>query len=158
MRKRMSMAIAAFFLASVASATELTGDEEAVWKLEEAYWQYVRAGDDDAYKKLWHDDFVGWPCFEWTPTGKDGVGKWVRDIRENRWKLSYTLKPLAVKSFGQVVVVHYAAEYVYDYGDGTTSGAGTWRKFTHTWMKAGDRWQIIGGMCAPQEPIKTPRT
>jgi hypothetical protein len=22
-------------------------------------------------------------------------------------------------------------------------------------MRAGDRWQIIGGMCAAQEPIKT---
>jgi len=108
-------------------------------------------------KKLWHDHFVGWPCFEWTPSGKDGGGKWVRDIRENNWKLNYALKPFAVKSFGEVVIVYYAAEYVYGYGDGTKSGAGIWRKFTHTWMKAGDRWRIIGGMCAAQEPLKTPR-
>jgi hypothetical protein len=45
----------------------------------------------------------------------------------------------------------------YDYGDGTRSGAGLWRKFTHTWMKTADRWQIIGGMCAAQEPVKAPR-
>ena len=38
------------------------------------------------------------------------------------------------------------------------SGSGIWRKFTHTWMKTGDEWQIIGGMCAAQEPLKTPRS
>ena len=101
---------------------------------------------------------AGWPCFEWSPKGKDGVGKWVKDIHDNQLKLSYELKPLAAQSFGEVVVVHYAAVYAYEYGDGTTSGSGIWRKFTHTWMKTGEAWQIIGGMCAAQEPLKTPRT
>jgi hypothetical protein len=53
--------------------------------------------------------------------------------------------------------VHYAAEFAYDYGDGTKSGVGLWRKFTHTWMKVGETWQIIGGMCAAQEPVEAPR-
>ena len=158
MRTTTPIAIALLFFASLASATEWTGAEKAVWDLEDDYWKFVQAGDVESYRKLWHEDFVGWPCFEWTPTGKDGVGKWVRDIRDNQWKLSYELKPLAAQSFGDVVVVHYAAVYAYEYGDGTTSGSGIWRKFTHTWMKTGDEWQIIGGMCAAQEPLKTPRT
>lgn len=58
---------------------------------------------------------------------------------------------------GDVATALYAAEYVTDYGDGTKSGAGIWRKFTHTWIKRDGRWQIITGMCAAQEPIKTPR-
>jgi hypothetical protein len=48
------------------------------------------------------------------------------------------LKPLAVKSFGNVVIVHYAAEYVYDYGDGTKSGAGIWRRI-HAHLDEGRR-------------------
>jgi hypothetical protein len=91
MRTRTALAIAAFFLASVASAAELTDDEKSVWKLEEAYWQFVKAGDVDSYRTLWHDDFIGSPYFEWMPTGKDGVGKWVSDIQDNQWKLSYSL-------------------------------------------------------------------
>jgi hypothetical protein len=75
----------------------------------------------------------------------------VRDIRDGHWNLTYTFKPLATHEFGDdSVVVDYAAEYVYDYGDGTRSGAGLWRKFTHTWKRIGGRWQIIGGMCAAQ--------
>jgi ketosteroid isomerase-like protein len=118
----------------------------------------VSTGDVDAYVQLWHEDFVGWPCFELEPKGKADIGSWVREIRDKQWKLTYVLKPLANQSFGDdVVVVHYAAEYVYDYGDGTKSDAGLWRKFTHTWMRMGDSWQIVGGMCAAQEPVKAPR-
>lgn len=146
------------FLALPGAASDWTPDEQAVWQLEKDYWRYVSTGDIDAYVRLWHEDFVGWPCFELEPKGKGDIGKWVRDIRDNQWKLTYQLKPLANQSFGDgVVVVHYAAEYVYDYGDGTRSGAGLWRKFTHTWMKADGRWQIVGGMCAAQEPVKAPR-
>lgn len=101
------------------------------------------------YVKLWHDDFVGWPCFERNPTRKGDIRKWVSDIRDNRWKLTYQLKPLGIQESGDdTVVVHYAAEYVYDYGDGTRSGVGLWRKFTHTWMKSDGRWHIIGASTA----------
>lgn len=146
-------------LAGPAAAADRTPDEQAVWQLEEDYWRYVSAGDIDAYVRLWHEDFVGWPCFELEPKGKGDIGKWVRDIRDNKWKLTYQLKPLAEQAFGDdVIIVYYAAEYVYDYGDGTKSGAGIWRKFTHTWMRNGDTWQIVGGMCAAQAPVKAPRT
>ena len=98
------------------------------------------------------------PASSGTRPRKGDIGKWVRDIRDNRWKLTYELKPLDIQEFGDdTIVVHYAAEYVYDYGDGTRSGVDLWRKFTHTWMKTGGRWLIIGGMCAAQEPVKAPR-
>jgi len=44
--------------------------------------------------------------------------------------LTYELKPEAVQLFGDVAIVHYAAAYVFDFGDGTTKGDGEWRKFT----------------------------
>lgn len=157
MRTMLFIALAGFCLATSARSAELTDDERVVWEMEESYWRYVKAGDVAAYVALWHEEFVGWPCFSWTPTDKNGVGSWVREIRDNHWTLNYKLRPLAVQAFGDVAVVHYAAEYVYDYGDGTQSGAGLWRKFTHTWMKVGDQWQIITGMCAAQEPAQAPR-
>lgn len=144
------------FLAGIISApsfaAEFSDGEAAVWQMEESYWQLVAAGEVEAYVALWHDDFVGWPCFSWTPTGKANIGSWVEEIRDNHWTLTYELRPEAVQLFGDVAVVHYAAEIVYGYGDGTSKGKGDWRKFTHTWMKVGKDWQIIGGMCADQKP------
>lgn len=148
-------ALLATIASTAAVAIELDDRQEAVWQLEEAYWRYVSSGNVEAYVALWHDDFVGWPCFSWTPTRKVNIGSWVEEIRDNNWTLTYELRPEAVQLFGDVAVVHYAAEYVYGYPDGTSKGKGEWRKFTHTWMKVGESWQIIGGMCAGQEPLAT---
>jgi len=158
MRNELFVLIVSAAVTLSATAAEPTEAERAVWQLEEDYWRYVRTGDVETYVQLWHEDFVGWPCHSKTPSDKSGIGTWVREIRDNRWKLDYTLRPLEARTFGDVVVVHYAAEYVYDYGDGTRSGAGLWRKFTHTWKKTDGRWQIITGMCAAQEPVVAPRS
>ena len=158
MRTELFVLILAAAMTPPATAAEPTEAEKTVWLLEEDYWRYVQAGDVETYVQLWHEDFVGWPCHSKTPSDKSGIGSWVREIRDNRWKLDYTLRPMDARTFGDVVVVHYAAEYVYDYGDGTKSGAGLWRKFTHTWKKTDDRWQIITGMCAAEEPVAAPRS
>jgi len=158
MRHALCALLIGIGLTTAVAAADLTPDEQAVWQMEETYWRNVQAGDVDAYLTLWHEDFVGWPCFSWEPSDKSKIGGWVRDIRDNHLKLTYQLKPLAVRVFGDVAVVQYAAEYVTLYGDGTRTGAGLWRKFTHTWKKTDGRWQIITGMCAAQEPVKTPRS
>lgn len=158
MQKLLWAVIAATGFVGPANAAERTTDEQAVWNLEEDYWRYVKAGDVDSYITLWHEDFVGWPCHTATPSDKSGIGSWVKDIRDNHWKFDYSLRPLEFRTFGDVVAVHYAAEFVYDYGDGTKSGSGIWRKFVHVWKKTGERWQIITGMCAAQAPVVAPRS
>jgi ketosteroid isomerase-like protein len=144
-------------LSSAVSAVDLTAEEQAVWRMEEIYWHDVQAGDVEHYLTLWHENFVGWPCFASEPSDKSTIGGWVKDIRDQHLKFTYQLQPKAVRVFGDVAVVQYAAEYVTEYSDGTKSGAGIWRKFTHTWKKTDGQWQIITGMCAAQEPVKTPR-
>jgi ketosteroid isomerase-like protein len=153
MVKLTTLVFLAGIIGAPSFAAEFSDSEATVWQMEESYWRLVAAGDVEAYVALWHDDFVGWPCFSWTPTGKANIGSWVEEIRDNDWTLTYELRPEAVQLFGDVAVVHYAAEYVYGYGDGTSKGKGDWRKFTHTWMKVGKDWQIIGGMCADQKPV-----
>ena len=155
MTKTILPALVMIVAATSALAIDLDDEQAAVWKMEETYWRYVSSGDVEAYVSLWHDDFVGWPCFSWTPTGKANIGSWVEEIRDNNWTLTYELRPEAVQLFGKVAVVHYAAEYIFDYGNGTRKGEGDWRKFTHTWMKVGEDWQIIGGMCAAQKPVRS---
>jgi ketosteroid isomerase-like protein len=144
-------------LSSAVSAVDLTAEEQAVWRMEEIYWHDVQAGDVEHYLTLWHENFVGWPCFASEPSDKSTIGGWVKDIRDQHLKFAYQLQPKAVRVFGDVAVVQYAAEYVTEYSDSTKSGAGIWRKFTHTWKKTDGQWQIITGMCAAQEPVKTPR-
>lgn len=157
MNKIVCALLAWLLMLSAADAADLTVEEQSVWQLEEVYWRAVQAGDVETDLTLWHENFVGWPCFALEPSDKSRIGDWVREIRDNRWKFTYQLRPYAVRVTRDVAAVLYAAEYVTDYGDGTKSGVGIWRKFTHIWVKQDGRWQIITGMCAAQEPVKAPR-
>ena len=155
MDRLISMLALALLASTNAVAVDLDEQQAAVWQMEEDYWRIVAAGDPDAYMALFHPDFIGWPCTSETPKGTANSSAWVKEIRDHGWTLTYNLKPEAVHLFGDTSVVHYAAEYVFDYGDGTRKGEGDWRKFTHTWKQYDGQWLLIGGMCADRKPVRS---
>lgn len=123
--------------------------EEEVWKLEEAYWKYVKANDLQSYRSLWHERFVGWPSIEKAPVEKSKIGGWIISRTEKGQSLrSYELRRQAVRQIGDVVVVHYLVTYVWVDKAGKLDGDGQWSRITHTWVKAGGKWQIVTGMSA----------
>jgi ketosteroid isomerase-like protein len=126
----------------------------AVWAREDDYWRYVKAGDVERYRTLWHEKFIGWPCDQPHPKRKASIGDWVQKIRDEKIKVTADLTHEGAEDFGNIVVVHYGVHRVDTYPDGKArqgpfSGPTGWSKITHTWMKVGDTWQIIGGMCGP---------
>lgn len=119
-----------------------------VWSREDEYGRYSEAGDLDAYRSLFHEKFIGWPCDQAHPKRKAGVGRWVREVRDQHIKVTSDLTREGAEDFANIVVVHYRVTEVDTYPDGHTEGEGKEFKITHTWMRTGDTWQIIGGMCA----------
>lgn len=118
-----------------------------VWRREADYWRFVVAGDVENYVSLWHDKFIGWPCGQDHPKRKASIGDWVREVRDKHIKVAFNLTREGAEDFGNVVVVHYRFTRVDTYPDGTVEGEGKESKITHTWMRLGDSWLIIGGMC-----------
>jgi ketosteroid isomerase-like protein len=118
-----------------------------VWSLEDNYWRFVKAGDVESYRTLWHESFIGWPCHEDHPVGKSAIGNWVQEIRDKKVSFASELTREGAQEFGSVVIVHYRLTMVSTYPDGHVEGLGQESKITHTWMKVGNTWQIIGGMC-----------
>ena len=130
-----------------ASALADSKNISQVCQREMDYWRYVKAGDSESFQSLWHEDFIGWPCGQEHPKRKASIGDWVRDIREKHIQVSSSLTQEGAEDFGNVVVVHYRITRVDTYPDGKVEGKGKESKITHTWMKVGDLWLIIGGMC-----------
>jgi hypothetical protein len=127
-------------------------DEEAVWQLEEAYWLYVKGNDLASYRTLWDERFVGWPGFSDTPLGKEKIGAWIAALHANPAEIyDYQLTRKAVRSFGDVVVVHYLVE---DFMRSADSGEIIRQRdnyrITHTWQRRDNTWQIITGMSGAQ--------
>lgn len=134
-------------------------DIAEIWTLEDAYWRHVRDADVEGYLGLWHEDFIGWPCTADSrhPVRKDAAGAWIRNIREQKLRLSVALQREGSQGFGDVIVVHYSTPVITEHPDGRVTGQDSLYKFTHTWLKVAFTWLIIGGMCAPLSLEPMPR-
>jgi hypothetical protein len=121
-----------------------TSDVDEVWSMEDRYWRYVQAGDLENYRTLCHDPH---------PATKPAIGNWVKEIRDQKIRFSYSLTREGASNVGGVVVVYYQTPMIWKYPDGQVEGRQDLpRKFTHTWLKVNGAWQIIGGMCGADAP------
>jgi ketosteroid isomerase-like protein len=128
--------------------SQWSGDQKSVWGQEQAYWKYCQAMEMDQYLSLWHPRVVAWPSFYSVPAGKDNIGDWLMDrLKQGFTMKSYDLDPLAIEVTDHVAVVHYRVKYSWVDKAGKETPVAS--RITHTWIKNGDNWQIIGGMSAP---------
>ncbi len=133
----------------VPAPTQQSSAERAVWNLEHSYWKYVQALDLTSYKALWHTNFVGWPRSSSAPSRKDHITDWIGQYTSLGLHLrSFDLKPADSQATGDIVVTHYWLTSVWSGKDGDQPPSTS--RITHTWIKVGDTWQILGGMSAPE--------
>ena len=153
MRFHLAMA-AVLILFALAGFAQQSPDEEAVWKVEHSYWEYVKAQDLANYNSLWHENFVGWPSFSPEPVRKDHVGDWITSYAAKGLHLkSYTLKPAASQVTGNLVVVHYWAMPVWVDKNGVEKSETV--RIMHTWLRGDKGWQIVSGMSMRQAESET---
>ena len=134
---------------SAALAQDSAKDETQVWQLEKAYWEYVKGNDLEKYRTLWHEDFVGWPFISAGPVRKDHITDWITANTSKGIKLqSYSIEQPAIQITGQIAVNYYRINATWANGEGAQIRTDRFR-ITHTWIRSGSTWQIIGGMSAP---------
>jgi ketosteroid isomerase-like protein len=136
-------------LTTVAFAHDSAKDEAEVWNLEKAYWEYVKANDLEKYRALWHEDFVGWPLVSSAPLRKDHITDWITANTSKGVKLqSFAIEQLAIRATGDIAINHYRIKANWAAGEAAEARTDALR-ITHTWIRTGDTFQIIGGMSAP---------
>ncbi len=139
------------FLALTATAfgQNSARDEAQVWQLEKAYWEYVKANDLEKYRALWHENFVGWPFVSPAPVRKNHITDWITSNTSKDITLhSYTIEQLAIQVTGDIAINHYRINAAWTNGEGGKVRTDRLR-ITHTWIRTGGTWQIIGGMSSP---------
>jgi ketosteroid isomerase-like protein len=138
-----------FVLTATAFAQNTAKDEAQIWKLEKAYWEYVKANDLEKYGALWHQNFLGWPFISSAPVHKDHITDWITANTSKGMKFhSYAIEQLAAQVTGDVAVDYYRISATWVDAPGAQVRNDRLR-ITHTWIRAGDTWQIIGGMSSP---------
>ena len=125
--------------------------EDEVWQMEELYWKYVGDADTLAYKKLWHEDFIGYPGFGDGTADKSGIAVWIPKLHADKnLTFSYALYKKEVNAIEGVVMAFYDADEIWTNQESEEVRRER-TKFTHTWKKFGDTWLILGGMAGDKE-------
>ena len=136
-------------LAATAFAHNSAKDETQVWRLEKAYWEYVKGNDLEKYRALWHENFLGWPFVSSAPVRKDHITDWITANTSKGIKLqSSSIEQLSIQINGDVALDYYRINASWANGGGAEIKTDKFR-ITHTWIRTGGTWQIIGGMSAP---------
>src|SRR5881409_4484162 len=136
-------------LIATAFGQNSTANEKQIWNLEKAYWEYVKANDLEKYRALWHEDFLGWPLVSSAPVRKDHITDWITANTSKGVRLqSYSIEQLAIHVTGDVAINHYRIRANWANNEGAEVRTDVLR-ITHTWIRAHDTWQILGGMSAP---------
>ena len=107
---RHMLRIITLFLALTATALGQNSakDEAQVWKLEKAYWEYVKANDLEKYRALWHENFVGWPFVSPAPVRKDHITDWITSNTSKGISLrSYSIEQLPIQITGDIATNYY---------------------------------------------------
>ncbi len=122
--------------------------ENQAWNMEERYWDYVEKIDTIAYKKLWHNDFIGYPSFGDGVSNKSKIAIWIPELHQDTsLTFSYKLYKKAVNAIDDVVIVFYDADEIWTDKENKVVRTETF-KFTHTWKRYENNWVILGGMAA----------
>ena len=132
---------------AVAGAEELAPEEQAVWELEESYYQFAKNNDPVSYISLFHENIIGWPTMDSLPKGRDRVSQWIGAVHSDSSRVwNYDIERLAIHSFGNVVVVHYRLrDYFVSAQTGEEISSEEYR-ISHSWLRVGETWQIVSGM------------
>jgi ketosteroid isomerase-like protein len=154
---RMALAMCVISLSAGALAAsswriaqlQASENEQTVWNLEHAYWDYVQDNDLSAYSGLWHKNFLGWPSVSATPVQKGHITDWITSQTSKGLAFKpVEFRPAGIQVTGDVAVTYYWMTY--QWLDKEGHGATQTLRITHTWLRNGKNWRITGGMSMPE--------
>ena len=132
-------------------AINKTDQEAQAWQMEEKYWAYVQEIDTVAYKKLWHENFIGYPSFGDGTSDRSKIAIWIPDLhKDTSLTFSYKLHKKAVNAIDDVVLAFYDVDEIWTDRDNNIARKETY-KLTHTWKNVQGNWVILGGMAAKKD-------
>jgi ketosteroid isomerase-like protein len=122
---------------------EWSAAQKDVWKNVEAYNKLGAERNIEGFMEYFHPDYCGWDTDDALPLDKAGVRKL---LEESGWKTRKILymdqKPVSIRIFGDVAIVHYYYSIIAKDAEGKEkSDKGRW---TDILMKQGNKWVMIG--------------
>ncbi|MGD2153824.1 MAG: nuclear transport factor 2 family protein [Gemmatimonadales bacterium] len=143
----------AFFAAGATASTQTStaqnqsDDEQTLWSLENAYFAHLSAKEFEALENFYHANFIGWPSHSPEPVGVSVARHSLEELLAGIEVLSIQVRPQAAVIRGDLAVTHSIVDMQQRDVEGQASSYSY--RITHTWLREGGSWKILGGMSAP---------
>ncbi len=118
--------------------------ENHIWTLENAYVTAYKNADHDAILALMHERFLGWPDSEDMPIEYLQVQGFLKEKYGVPGAWDFKIDRAGIRIQGDVAITHYLLIATANDAEGGDQAQVT--RITHTWIRVGPDWKILGGM------------
>ena len=122
--------------------------KEGIWALEEAYFANLYKADYEAVLAIVHSQFLGWPGTVPQPIDKDGSARFMKELIPAPTSCTFAIERGGIRVLGEVALTQYTLNVNYSEAAGAAKTRSS--RITHTWVKEGGRWKLLGGMSYDQ--------
>jgi ketosteroid isomerase-like protein len=121
-----------------------TVEEEEIWTLEEAYFTRLYKADYEGVLAIVHSQFLGWPGAAPQPLDKEESARFMKKLAPTPTPCTCRIERAGIRLLGDVALTQYTLHV----NCGDTAGAPQIpsSRITHTWVKEGSQWKLLGGM------------
>jgi ketosteroid isomerase-like protein len=122
--------------------------EKEIWALEEAYISYFIDANHRAILSMYHDRFLGWPDQEKQPADKKAARRYLEERYPKPVHMTYKIDRQGITFLNNIAINHYLLYITWKDKSGNEQKRIS--RLTHTWIKTGKQWKILGGMSNKQ--------
>jgi len=139
---------------SATTDTDLRRDavEEEIWALEEAYFANLYKANYEKVLAIVHNQFLGWPDALSQPIDREESARFMKQLISKPTLCTFRIERAGIRLLGEIALT----QYIIHVSCGETSGVKITQKsrITHTWVKDGDHWKLLGGMSYDEKAVK----
>ena len=118
--------------------------EEEIWANEEAYFTRLYQADYESVLALVHRQFLGWPGGLDQPADYDESARFMKQLISQPTSCIIKIDRAGIRVSGNTALTQYTLHV--DCGDAPGAKKIKPSRITHTWVKEGGHWKLLGGM------------
>ena len=131
------IALTGLILSCYDKSQAIENQEDLLWELEEEYIKAHKDADHSKILSMWDKNFLGWPSRMENPARKNSGSEYLQKYFSKPMPADteFQIDKQGIYIENNVAILHYRLLLF----ESST-------RLTHTWIKRGDDWYILGGM------------
>ena len=116
-------------------------EQQDVWRCVEDHWDHLINGRVEEFLQYIHPDFIGFGHESPINIDRPWLNKWVGFWTKTTEIVICELRPIDIRLHDGIAILQY---FIFTIEKGYQGVKRVIRRYTMTWKKGSDRWQVIG--------------